>query len=144
MAVKEIQRFVSEWYNSNVKPQIDSARSYDYFREIVLGIIAVCLVGGGFWGYRYYKAQKESSAQVAFASVLQIYHEAIQGKTDVWPSVEMQSTLLHDKYKGSSIAPYLLIIKADALVGQGRLTEALNVLDSVIEHLPKDFPVLSI
>lgn len=142
--MKEFQRVVREWYDVNVKPQINEARAYNYFNQIALGVLALAVVGGGFWGYRYYKAQKESSAQVAFADVLQIYHEAMQGKTDVWPQVEMQSSLLYEKYKGSSVGPFFMLVKSDALAQQGRLSEAIAAIDTVIEQLPKNFPTMPI
>lgn len=144
MFVKELKRLASEWYNGFVKQQVESASSYQYIREVALGLIVAAVVGGGFWGYRYYQTQKETSAQVAFAEVMHMYRDAMQGKTDVWPQVETQSSLLYDKYKKSSVAPYLLMIKSDALAQQGKLAQAVTAIDSVIEHMPKEFPVLSI
>lgn len=141
--VKEIKGLVTEWYNSFIKPQFEEVRSYNYWREISFGIVAVVLVGGIFWGYRYFRNQKESAAQVAFVNVMQMYHEAMQGKSDAWPQLQMQSGLMYEKHKGTTIAPFLLMIQSDAMAHQAKLADAISTIDTVIEQLPKDFPVLS-
>ena len=106
---------MSEWYQINVQPSVESTRSYSYFKEVVIGVLGALVLVGAVWGYRYYANQKETGAQVAFAESIQIYHEAMQGKSDAWPHVEMKCTADYDRYKNSSIAPYFLVIKADAL-----------------------------
>lgn len=142
MAFRDIQRIVSEWYQMNVQPQVESARSYSYFKELAFGVLGALVLVGGVWVYRYYSNQKETAAQVAFAESMQIYHEAMQGKSDIWAHVEMKCTTDYDRYKKSSVAPYFLVIKADALAQQGKMADACGIYESVISALPKDSPVL--
>ena len=144
MAFKDIQRIISEWYQVSVKPSVESTRSYSYFKEVVMGVVGALVLVGGVWVYRYYAHQKETGAQVAFAESIQMYHEAVQGKSDAWPYVEMKCATDYEKYKSSSIAPYFLVIKADALAAQGKVTEAAAIIETVISVLPKDSPVLSL
>jgi hypothetical protein len=142
MAFRDIQRIVSEWYQINVQPSIESTRSSGNFKEIVAGVVGALVIVGGVLGYRYYANQKETGAQIAFAESIQIYHEAMQGRSDVWPHVEMKCATDYERYKSSSIAPYFLVIKADALAQQGKIADACVILDGVIAALPKDSPIL--
>lgn len=144
MAFRDIQRIVSEWYQINVKSSFETTRSTSYFREIVIGVGGALIIVGGVWGYKYYTNKREAGAQIAFAENIQIYHEALQGKSDVWPHVEMKCETDYERYKSSSLAPYFLVLKADALVHQGKIVEACGILDTVIVSLPKDSPVLAL
>lgn len=144
MAFRDIQRIVSEWYQINLKPSIKATRSSGHFREMVIGTCGALIVVGGVWGYRYYTNKREAGAQIAFAENIQIYHEALQGRADVWPHVEMKCATDYEHFKNSSLAPYFLVLKADALVHQGKIVDACGILDTVIASLPKGSPVLSL
>jgi hypothetical protein len=141
MAFRDIQRIVSDWYKVNVKSQVSNARSHEYIRELVLGIIGASLVVGAVWGYRYYASSKETGAQVAFSESIQIYREALQGKTGVWPHVEMKCTGEYERHKKSSLAPYFLIMKVDALLAQGKRADAQNLIKTVITQLSDNSPL---
>jgi predicted negative regulator of RcsB-dependent stress response len=144
MAFRDIQRIVSEWYQINVQPSFEATRSSSYFREIVIGVCGALIIVGGVWGYKYHTNNREAGAQIAFAENIQIYHEALQGKSDLWSHVEMKCTTDYERYKSSSLAPYFLMVKADALVHQSKIVEAGEILDTVIASLPKDSPVLAL
>ena len=137
MAFRDIRRIMSEWYQMNVHPSIESTRSYSYFKEVVIGVVGALVLVGGVWAYRYYANQKETGAQVAFAENMQILHEAMQGKSEAWPHVEMKCTADYESYKSSSIAPYFLVIKADALAQQGKIADACAIIETAIAALPK-------
>ncbi len=144
MAFRDIQRIVREWYQVSVKSQFESARGYSSAKEISLGIMGALVLVGVVWGYRYYTNQKETAAQIAFAEGMQIYQEAMQGKSDAWPQVEMKCTTDYDRYKNSAVAPYFLVIKAEALAQQGKIAQACEMLSDVLAAMPKDSPVLSL
>jgi predicted negative regulator of RcsB-dependent stress response len=144
MAFRDIKRIVSEWYQINVEPSFEATRSHGYFREMIIGVCGALIIVGGVWGYKYYNNKREAGAQIAFAENVQIYHEALQGKADVWPHVEMKCGSDYERYKSSSLAPYFLIIKADALAHQAKIVEACKILDTAIALLPKDSPVLAL
>jgi len=144
MAFKDIQRFVREWYQITVKPQIESMRDYGYAREISVGVAGALVLVAGVWGYRSYTHKKESAAQVAFAENITLYREAMQGKADIWPQVEQKSSADYEHYKHSSVAPYFLMIKADSLARQEKGAQAVEVIDTVVASLPKEAPVVSL
>jgi hypothetical protein len=142
MAFKDIQRIVHGWYQIGVKPQIDSMRDYSYAKEIALGIAGALVLVAGVWGYRSYIHRKESAAQVAFAENMTLYREAMQGKADIWPQVEQKSSTDYEHYKHSSMAPYLLMIKADSLAKQAKGAQAIEAIGTVVASLPKESPVM--
>lgn len=142
MAFKDVRRVIAEWYQVNVSPSFEQARSSSYFKEVTLAVLGALVLVGSVWGYRYYTGKKETDAQIAFAESIQLYHEAMQGKADAWPHVQASCTVAYDRYKKTSMAPYFLVIKADALVQQGKVADACQVLESAIVALPKDSPVV--
>jgi hypothetical protein len=144
MAFKDIQRIVREWYNVNVQPQVSSLHNYSYAKEIAVGIAGALLLVAGVWGYRLYAHKKESEAQVAFAENMTLYREAIQDKADLWAQVEQKSSVDYAQHKRSSVAPYLLVIKVEALINQAKHAQALEVLNDVVASLPKESPVVSL
>jgi tetratricopeptide (TPR) repeat protein len=135
---------VSEWYQINVQPSIESTRSSSYFKEVAAGVVGALVIVGGVAGYRYYVNQIETRAQIAFAESVAIYHEAMRGRSDVWPHVELKCATDYEQFKKSSLAPYFLVIKADALAQQGKIVEAAEIFDTVIDVLPKNSPLLSL
>lgn len=144
MSFRDIRRAVGQLYHDTVKSSYDNARAYNYFREIV---VSLCLVGvgfGGYWGYRYYKNQKDTAAPTAFSECMALYNEALQGHPDIWPHVEMKCTTDAATLKNSSFAPYILAIKADALAQQRKLDQAKVTLEEVIALMPKDSPLISL
>lgn len=142
MAFKDIQRFVREWYQISVKPQIESMRDYGYTKEVTLGVAGALVLVAGVWGYRSYTHKKETAAQVAFAENMTLYREAMQGKADIWPQVELKSSTDYEDYKRSSIAPYFLMIKVDSLAKQAKMDQAIEAVNAVVASLPKESPVL--
>lgn len=144
MAFKDIQRIISEWYQINVQPSFEATRSSSHFKEMAMGVAGALVIVGGVWGYRYYINQRETGAQCAFAESIQIYHEAMRGRADAWPNVEKKCMTDYEQYKKSSIAPYFLIIQADACAQQGKMAEACAIIENVIVALPKDSPVVAL
>lgn len=144
MSFRDIRRAVRQLYHDSVKSSFDNARTFSYFKEIV---VSFCLVGigfGGYWGYRYYKNQKDTAAPTSFSECLALYNEAMQGHPDIWPHVEMKCTTDAATLKNSSFAPYILAIKADAFVQQHKLDQAKSTLEEVITLMPKDSPLISL
>lgn len=143
MAFRDIQRVVREWYQLNVKSQVESVREYSYAKEVTWGILGALIVVAAVWGYRYYANQKEAAAQVAFAESITLYREAMQGKAQ-WQHVEMKCSIDYEQYKRTAIAPYFLVVKADALTHQAKMAQAVEIFDTVIASMPKDSPLVSL
>ena len=138
MAFKDIRRMVGYWYKMNVQEHVKAAQSYSYFKEISIGICGGALIVGAVWGYRYYANKKESDAQIAFGQASQLFLEAQKGKGTTWQQVQIESSNELSRYKNSSVAPYLKMLQANALVQQGKLTDACIIFDEIIKGMPKD------
>jgi len=105
--------------------------------SIGAGVLVIIL--GIFFGWRMYVSYREESAHAAFAQQLDLYNQAKAGK-NTWANVEMAFKVAHSQHSGSYLAPYFLAFQADALVQQQKTTEALMVMNTMLDALPHSSP----
>jgi tetratricopeptide (TPR) repeat protein len=114
---------------------------YEQHRTYIIGCCcAIALaVGGGIY-LRMSRAQQHELAQAALAEMLQEASRA-QQNTELWSEVEVAARTGHYQYKSTSFAPYFLSLQADALAQQGKIDEAVVVMSSMLDELPKKSPL---
>lgn len=120
-----------------------SAKTYKSDRSsiVLLMILIGCgLVYGGYKGYQWMESRREAQAQRAFADVLALAEQA--GKTTKqWADVEAACTLGYEQNRSSKLAPFFLIYRADALVAQGKIADAMTVMEDALSKMSSSNPV---
>jgi hypothetical protein len=137
---------IQKWYRVVIQPYIKeiqiSIQSYRYFRQITIVLMLFLLGTIGFWSYRWWQRQQESTTQKALGECMYAYQAALQDKDESWSNVAMLFNVGYEQHSSSSLAPYFLIFYADALLKQGKRYEALEKLDEAIKTVPPDSPLL--
>lgn len=106
-----------------------------YAKEAGIIILLAVAGVGGFWGYRMVVARQEQAAQRVFAAALEEYERVERLENPNWSEVAEIFKLGYEEHRGSSWAPYFLAKQADALLEDGKKTEAMQVMDQVINVL---------
>lgn len=107
-----------------------------------LGFIVLGLL---FYGaYYWYTAQREQAAEKDYSAYLFQYQGALQS-TDpmVWERAASLFEVGYAQHRSSSLAPYFLLLQAQALVQQKKNSEAQVVLRKILDVLPKKSPFYS-
>lgn len=112
---------------------------------IYLGVF-VLLVGlgaGGYFGYKYFSNKKAAQAHSAFQDSLNEFNKMLQidTKAQKWDSVVRIFDAAYQKYSGTSMGPYLLAYKAQALVYDNKLDEAIKTMSTVVNSLKQKSPL---
>lgn len=115
-------------------------RSNTVFIVILVGI---GLVYGGFWGTRWYGARREATAQKTFADVLQLVEHAKQDPKQ-WADVVAASTVGYEQNRSSKLAPFFLLCRADALLAQGDMAQAMTVMQDGLSKMASSNPLRSL
>ena len=101
-------------------------------------LLAIAIVGAGaagWFSYRWYTAYKGQQAQKILSDCLQEYDKAVDGDTD-WSEVASMNDLGYKQASGTALRPYFLVMQAQALARQQKVTEALEVMDRALGMLP--------
>jgi hypothetical protein len=113
-------------------------------KVIMIGIVAVIISGGFFMAYRWYSANREQAAQRAFNDCVQKYYGAL-ADAQQWQNVERMCQEGYSQFTSSNLAPYFLVYKAEALMKQHKVKDALAEMDTMLASvLPKASPVYSL
>ena len=105
-------------------------------REILVAVGLVVAVGGGFYGYRWYVNTRDQAAHADFAYVQEKF-ENLMSSADVaaWQDLAAESELGYKKHSSSGYAPYFKAIRAEALLREGKRSEALVELEDALKSL---------
>jgi len=108
-----------------------------------LAAIATLVLGGFFWGYRFYAGQQEQNAQKTLASCIKLYEEAAgaNGTAGSWSIVEASCKRGHEEYAKSALAPYFLSYQAEALIKQNKIDEAAAVMTQMVNSMSQSSPL---
>lgn len=109
-------------------------------KEIMIAMGVLGLGVAGSFGYWYYRQQQEEAAQLAFVTCIEEFNIAQQNPAQ-WPTVSLAAMTGYRQHSGSSLAPYFLALEAQALIGQGKLHEAITTLDRVVGAIAKNSPL---
>lgn len=115
-------------------------RSNSIFLLILVGI---GLVYGGFWGYRWFGARREATAQKAFADVLQLVEHAKHGSKQ-WADVAAACAAGYEQNSSSKLAPFFLLCRAEAVAAQGDMAQAMTIMQEGVSKMSSSNPVHSL
>lgn len=109
------------------------------FSIIFAGIILLLGLGffGAWYGYSWYFRNIEIAAHKDLAESLDEYQKQLRFSMDdkAWSDIERAFETGAKRHTGSKLYPYFLAYQADALIHQGKLQEALNVLSNMLPNL---------
>ena len=112
------------------------------FKYRIHTLIAFAIVAGvliGLYAFENVRNARQARAQRAFAESYAIYEQALsQDKTmpGLWEEAEMAFGAGYQAYQNSTLAPYFLAFKADALIHQGKLSDALDIMNQALLAIP--------
>lgn len=94
-------------------------------------------VGYGMYYYHQSRALKEQVSSSSLVETLEELERAYSTSGD-WKEVEVAAKTGLQAHKNSSLAPYFMVVEAQALAQQGSIAQAVELLDKAIAALPKD------
>ncbi len=104
----------------------------------------VLLAGaGGFYWYHHNAILKEQEAHTVLVDCLAQADEAAQGKVQ-WADVAAMCQAGYEKFGSTKVAPYILAVQVDALLGQEKQQEALEKLDLMLTKIGSGSPLYSL
>lgn len=116
---------------------------FKYAKELAFACVIIALCVGGYYGYRWYNKNQEQAAHQLFArNVEEFEREVEEGKAEGWQNVETLFQLGYDQHSKSSLAPYFLIYKAEAMIRQNK--DATKVLEDALNQMPNNSPIKSL
>lgn len=121
-----------------------------YQKELVIGAVVFVLAGASGYGYLEYNSYRIRQAHKAYGDCLRYVNAPVGGKSksfdfdaitfsteaEKWEKVERVFDENYKNYKGTTLAGLFLLQKSDALRFQGKLDEAIKVLEEGISLLP--------
>ncbi len=117
--------------------------SYKYSRHAMALVLVGALCAGGFYGYRWYAQHREQAAHKIFAECVHEYERA-QKNPAVLPNAEQVFKAAYEKHSSSRLAPYFLVYRADILIQQKKLNEAVQVMSDALRIMPTSSPVYNL
>ncbi len=121
-----------------------------FFQARVLGaVFALGLIGAvGYYGHSYLSSSREQQAYKAFSESHDFFEQALasdDGKDKektlkLWKDVALAFQTGYTQNKKSTLAPYFLAFQAEALIHQGELNQAVDVMNQMLGSLKKDSP----
>jgi predicted negative regulator of RcsB-dependent stress response len=131
---------------TNANSFVGSARDYvNQSRYTQLSAVLLFVVGLsciGYYSYSWRSAAKQRESERALfysfegyrkARSLEFRPDAQDHLEELWDQVDMDFQNAYDQNKSSSLAPYFIMFKAQALVSQGEVVKGLELMRTVIK-----------
>lgn len=113
---------------------------YNQYKKVVIAaVLLIAVTIGSLVYYQYSKEHYEKMAQQALAEILSEYTRA-HAMPDLWNDVEVGARTGYRQYVRSILAPYFLMLQADALANQEKLDEALSLMAIMFDNISKKSP----
>ena len=137
------------WYNSvagwieEYIPALAQSKQRSPFLStgILVGTILILLAAASYYGYFHYASAKDKAAELLLNECLEQYEKAAANHKELWPTVEAMCAMAYEHHKTSQVAPYFLLMCAQALVQQGKVEPAYQELSRALKILPKSSPL---
>jgi len=111
----------------------------DNYIWIILFVV-IALGGAGKW-YRMRMTNQEQLAQRVYTEALDEFQRGLAGYDAAWPNIVRLVDVAYERHASSTVAPYLLALKADALVREDKQDEAINTMSTALEKIPTTSPL---
>lgn len=122
-------------------------------RSLQIGLAVAVVgvfVGGGYYGYRWWRVQREEKAQLAFADSFDAYGQALglqfkkeakaAEKKEMWEQVDIDFKHSVQQNSHSSLAPFFKAFQAQALSYEGNRAEALATMREAVKKFSSKNP----
>lgn len=123
---------LTSWYHRVLGNQKQRAM-YAQYASIAFG--ASVIITGLFFGYRWYVVYREREAQAVLADYI---HKAQTTPNASLAAIEQLFQEGAQRESSSHLEPYFLVFQANAMVKEGKLDEAIGVMEKAITHMSKD------
>jgi hypothetical protein len=100
----------------------------------------VVLLAAGLYGYHYFGVQKEQAANTVLGDCMSQFDQAAQGKAS-FADVATMCQAGYEKFKNTKVAPYMLAIQVDALLGEQKQQEALDTINTMLAQISSSSPL---
>lgn len=126
----------------SVQIKMDDLVAFAKNNLLVAGAAAVIIIGGGggFYWYHQNSIQKEQEAHTILVDCLAQAEEAAQGKAQ-WADVVAMCQAGYEKFANTKVAPYILAVQIDALLGQEKQQEAFEKLGLMLNAIGSSSPL---
>ncbi|MBW8056602.1 MAG: tetratricopeptide repeat protein [candidate division NC10 bacterium] len=130
---------------ARITPQDVTSRLYEVRRPVALGVLALALLGSGWWGYRAWQGRREDAAQAVLTQALQTLGrlpEPKEGeKAPSEPSGQVERGLellirLRQEYPSSDAAEQALLQIGTLSYQGGEHQKALKAYQDYLEQYP--------
>jgi predicted Zn-dependent protease len=137
-ALKNLDEHILAFFDISPSP-----KTRRIMRLLSIGAMITAALAVSYWGYQLYAGNREKNAQKELAACMELYEKAAGAgeMATLWPSVEMACKLGHERYSGSSLAPYFLSYQADALIKQNKMDEAITIMNEMVHALSPRSPL---
>ncbi len=113
------------------------------------------LVGASFLGYRWYSVGRAQAAQKRLSEVIEKYTQemgkvqasnkkdsqvgevAVQTVGQDWPAIASLFGMAAKEYADTSLAPFFLAYQSEALLKEGNLVDAYQILSQALAAMPR-------
>ena len=114
------------------------------YSKPVYTVLLCALVGvSAYSAYGWYATHKEQAAQKVFAECIHEYQKALVD-SKMWPNVDMVFKHGYKQHSASTLAPYFLAYRADALYQQDKKDEARELMNQMVQKIPASSPVYNV
>jgi len=124
------------WYDIVIQDYLGVKKEHTrYVKPFGLALLAALCALGGWYTYRHFAQQKDQEAYVIFNECLVAYEKASENKS-TWSEVDAMCKNGYERFSSSSLAPFILAIRVDALLAQQKQSEALEQLTQLLKQMP--------
>jgi tetratricopeptide (TPR) repeat protein len=132
------------WYDVIVYDVLGIKREHTkYIKPVGISLLVALLALGGFYFYAQRSETKNQEALKVFNDCLAEYEKAVEGKAS-WAEVDTLCENGFNRYRSSTISPYLLAIRIDSLLAQQKNVQALELATLMISQLPSSSPLYNL
>lgn len=112
-----------------------------HIKQITISVLVVVLCAGLFIIYILWSMHRDTVAQRAFGPLIDVYTTTMGDKDAQWDEFIKKCDQEYKNNARSHMAPYFLAYQAQALIEQNKKSEALAILDTIVNTY-NDIPLL--
>lgn len=109
--------------------------------ELGIAALVALFLGGGYFGFTLYIDSREQQAHKFFADSMDYYGKMLQEKDQNWKDVADSFSIGYESNSSSYLAPYFLLMQADALLRDNRFDDGVMVMEKGLASLDKGSPL---